>query len=88
MVLINGQAANPGCVLEDFIRWYSPRDWVDSNDDDDDEKASDGMKSMENDPKVHVQCCAYYMYFSILCMYVCMTTLTWYNIFKIFIGSS
>ena len=22
------QAANPGCVLEDFVRWYSPRDWV------------------------------------------------------------
>lgn len=23
------QAANPGAVLEDFIRWYSPRDWID-----------------------------------------------------------
>lgn len=22
------KAANPGCVLEDFVRWYSPRDWV------------------------------------------------------------
>lgn len=22
------QAANPGSGLEDFIRWYSPRDWV------------------------------------------------------------
>ena len=22
------QGANPGCVLEDFVRWYSPRDWV------------------------------------------------------------
>lgn len=22
------KAANPGSVLEDFIRWYSPRDWV------------------------------------------------------------
>lgn len=22
------KAANPGAVLEDFIRWYSPRDWV------------------------------------------------------------
>ncbi|CAI5987213.1 unnamed protein product [Closterium sp. NIES-65] len=21
------QAANPGCVLEDFVRWYSPPDW-------------------------------------------------------------
>ena len=25
------KAANPGCILEDFIRWYSPRDW-DSDD--------------------------------------------------------
>lgn len=22
------KAANPGCVLGDFVRWYSPRDWV------------------------------------------------------------
>ena len=22
------QAANPGCTLEDFVRWYSPRDYV------------------------------------------------------------
>ncbi|KAI6647584.1 Rab3 GTPase-activating protein catalytic subunit isoform X2 [Oopsacas minuta] len=22
------KAANPGCVLEDFIRWYSPRDFI------------------------------------------------------------
>eukprot|EP00474_Spongospora_subterranea_P005821 CRZ06279.1 hypothetical protein [Spongospora subterranea] len=22
------KAANPACVLEDFIRWYSPNDWV------------------------------------------------------------
>lgn len=22
------QAANPGSELEDFIRWYSPRDWI------------------------------------------------------------
>ena len=21
------QAANPGCVLADFVRWHSPRDW-------------------------------------------------------------
>lgn len=24
------KAANPKAVLEDFIRWYSPRDWVNS----------------------------------------------------------
>uniref|UniRef100_A0A0B7ASM6 Rab3 GTPase-activating protein catalytic subunit n=1 Tax=Arion vulgaris TaxID=1028688 RepID=A0A0B7ASM6_9EUPU len=30
------KAANPGCVLEDFVRWYSPRDYeLDSEDDDD-----------------------------------------------------
>ncbi|KAL1490569.1 hypothetical protein ABEB36_013239 [Hypothenemus hampei] len=22
------KAANPGAILEDFIRWYSPRDWI------------------------------------------------------------
>lgn len=22
------QAANPGCVLEDFVRWHSPPDWT------------------------------------------------------------
>ncbi|MCL4125107.1 UNVERIFIED_CONTAM: hypothetical protein GTU68_008503, partial [Idotea baltica] len=22
------KAANPGSVLEDFVRWYSPRDWI------------------------------------------------------------
>lgn len=25
------QAANPGAVLQDFIRWYSPRDWVEED---------------------------------------------------------
>lgn len=24
------QAANPGAILEDFVRWYSPRDWIES----------------------------------------------------------
>jgi Rab3 GTPase-activating protein catalytic subunit len=22
------KAANPGCCMGDFVRWYSPRDWV------------------------------------------------------------
>ena len=26
------QAANPGCLLEDFVRWYSPRDWIEEED--------------------------------------------------------
>ncbi|XP_070847256.1 rab3 GTPase-activating protein catalytic subunit isoform X1 [Chaetodon trifascialis] len=25
------KAANPGCVLEDFVRWYSPRDYVEED---------------------------------------------------------
>jgi len=25
---VSPQAANPGCALEDFVRWYSPRDYV------------------------------------------------------------
>lgn len=26
------KAANPGCVLEDFVRWHSPNDWQPSAD--------------------------------------------------------
>lgn len=26
--LLSCQAANPGCLLEDFVRWYSPNDWL------------------------------------------------------------
>ncbi|XP_063237642.1 rab3 GTPase-activating protein catalytic subunit isoform X2 [Bacillus rossius redtenbacheri] len=29
------KAANPGAVLEDFIRWYSPRDWIEGEEQDD-----------------------------------------------------
>nr|XP_045611406.1 rab3 GTPase-activating protein catalytic subunit-like isoform X2 [Procambarus clarkii] len=28
------KAANPGAVLEDFVRWYSPRDWIEDASDD------------------------------------------------------
>ncbi|KAK8737776.1 hypothetical protein OTU49_004235 [Cherax quadricarinatus] len=28
------KAANPGAVLEDFVRWYSPRDWIEEESDD------------------------------------------------------
>lgn len=27
------KAANPGCILEDFIRWYSPPDWMEEESD-------------------------------------------------------
>ena len=30
------KAANPGCLLEDFVRWYSPRDWIEQEDSNDD----------------------------------------------------
>lgn len=26
------KSANPGCILEDFVRWYSPRDYVEDED--------------------------------------------------------
>ncbi|XP_031828496.1 RAB3 GTPase activating protein subunit 1 isoform X2 [Nomia melanderi] len=29
------KAANPGAILEDFIRWYSPRDWIEEDGTDD-----------------------------------------------------
>ncbi|XP_021920083.1 rab3 GTPase-activating protein catalytic subunit isoform X2 [Zootermopsis nevadensis] len=29
------KAANPGAILEDFIRWYSPRDWIEEEELDD-----------------------------------------------------
>ena len=40
------RAANPGAVLGDFVRWYSPRDWIDG------EKAGDkvGDFELQGDP--------------------------------------
>ncbi|CAG5116376.1 unnamed protein product [Candidula unifasciata] len=34
------KAANPGCILEDFVRWYSPRDYVIDSEDEDSETES------------------------------------------------
>lgn len=28
------QAANPGCTFEDFVRWHSPRDWIQDEEED------------------------------------------------------
>lgn len=40
------KAANPGCILEDFVRWYSPRDYVlDSEDENDSETESSSRAS-------------------------------------------
>lgn len=33
------KAANPNGKLEDFIRWYSPRDWIEDNEN----QNADGM---------------------------------------------
>ena len=30
MFIIICQAANPGCILEDFVRWHSPPDWLET----------------------------------------------------------
>ncbi|XP_033728070.1 LOW QUALITY PROTEIN: rab3 GTPase-activating protein catalytic subunit-like [Pecten maximus] len=34
------KAANPGCTLIDFVRWYSPRDWIEEEVVDDDGQVS------------------------------------------------
>ncbi|CAI0379728.1 unnamed protein product [Linum tenue] len=41
------KAANPGCILEDFVRWHSPPDWTDSEptDEANETSSSDGGNS-------------------------------------------
>ncbi|XP_046346291.1 rab3 GTPase-activating protein catalytic subunit-like [Haliotis rufescens] len=36
------KAANPGCTLEDFVRWYSPRDYIE-----DEVETEDGKKEIK-----------------------------------------
>ncbi|KAK4420779.1 Rab3 GTPase-activating protein catalytic subunit [Sesamum alatum] len=36
------KAANPGCILEDFVRWHSPPDWMENDTGSDLDNASDG----------------------------------------------
>uniref|UniRef100_A0A8C3A1K4 Rab3 GTPase-activating protein catalytic subunit n=1 Tax=Cyclopterus lumpus TaxID=8103 RepID=A0A8C3A1K4_CYCLU len=38
------KSANPGCALEDFVRWYSPRDYVEEEDEVIDETGSRVVK--------------------------------------------
>lgn len=38
------KAANPNCILEDFVRWHSPRDWI-ADDDNLKEKCLSGKLS-------------------------------------------
>nr|XP_043638772.1 uncharacterized protein LOC122609886 isoform X2 [Erigeron canadensis] len=41
------KAANPGCILEDFVRWHSPPDWMESTTDDENKEpvGGDNMSS-------------------------------------------
>ncbi|KAF3788368.1 hypothetical protein EJ110_NYTH20974 [Nymphaea thermarum] len=36
------QAANPGCILEDFVRWHSPPDWIECESNSSTGNTSDG----------------------------------------------
>ncbi|GER54901.1 Rab3 GTPase-activating protein catalytic subunit [Striga asiatica] len=36
------KAANPGCILEDFVRWHSPPDWMENETSNDTDDISDG----------------------------------------------
>ncbi|XP_071907560.1 uncharacterized protein [Coffea arabica] len=36
------KAANPGCILEDFVRWHSPPDWMEGDINDEADETSDG----------------------------------------------
>ncbi|KAL8588274.1 hypothetical protein ACOMHN_008577 [Nucella lapillus] len=37
------KAANPGCCLEDFVRWYSPRDFIEDEEDEEEEEEGGRM---------------------------------------------
>ncbi|MED6134724.1 hypothetical protein PIB30_117418 [Stylosanthes scabra] len=42
------KAANPGCILEDFVRWYSPPDWTKNKETaDEDSDVFDGGESLD-----------------------------------------
>lgn len=42
------KAANPGCVMADFVRWYSPADWIEENSKDQErEDATSNLSSFE-----------------------------------------
>lgn len=36
------KAANPGCILEDFVRWHSPPDWMEPTTSDESKESGDG----------------------------------------------
>lgn len=44
------KAANPGCILEDFVRWHSPRDYIEGGGgDDDDDECGDEWRPIKGD---------------------------------------
>ncbi|XP_061368119.1 uncharacterized protein LOC133311118 [Gastrolobium bilobum] len=40
------KAANPGCILDDFVRWHSPPDWIESEASTEDSDFLDGGESL------------------------------------------
>lgn len=45
LLLILCQAANPGCILEDFVRWHSPPDWTENESGNDSDASAAGGDS-------------------------------------------
>jgi Rab3 GTPase-activating protein catalytic subunit len=45
------KAANPGAVLEDFVRWHSPRDWLTADQHDTDGEISGRRKPEDSGAK-------------------------------------
>lgn len=44
-ILYVRQAANPGCILEDFVRWHSPPDWTEGEPSDEAQEYVDQVDS-------------------------------------------
>ena len=52
------KAANPGASLADFVRWYSPRDWIETE-----ERDLDGSKvTSKGDDRITNQNHAFHSY--------------------------
>ncbi|XP_042065776.1 rab3 GTPase-activating protein catalytic subunit-like [Salvia splendens] len=49
------KAANPGCTLEDFVRWHSPPDWVEDETNSDLDDTSEGGDSVRGQLSMRMQ---------------------------------
>ena len=49
------QAANPGCTLEDFVRWHSPPDWMEDETNSDLDDTSEGGDSIRGQLSMRMQ---------------------------------